>query len=102
MIRVAGWTGVPKQPNEMSVFGFAVAKLDPKVMAEKKAWDQFEIVKLLNSRRGFAGILQQPESTLCLFQTKEQAELAREEVALRKWPIGSMLVEYYVPKKDLA
>ena len=95
--RIAERTG-PRRENEKSVFFFAIERLDPNVQGEQMQ-RQLSILQFLEKRPGFAGILPgNAISTLVLFETREQAEMTREELFLRKCRIGENIWELCVPK----
>ena len=95
--RIAERTG-PRRENEKSVFFFAIERLNPMAQGEQ-ASRQLSILQFLEKRPGFAGILPgNAISTLVLFDTREQAEMTRQELFLRKCRIGENIWELCVPK----
>ena len=99
-MRMAGRSLEPKRNDEMSVYGFSIHKLDQRAQREV-ADKQAKVVRFLKLCEGFAGLVQNANSSLLLFMTKEQAEMARDGLMAQGWASGRLIFEYYVPKSSL-
>ena len=99
-VRMAGRSLEPKRSDEMSVYGFSIHKLDQRAQKEV-AIKQAKVVRFLKLCEGFAGLVQNANSSLLLFMTKEQAEMARDGLMAQGWSSGRLIFEYYVPKSSL-
>ena len=97
--RIAERTG-PRREGEKSVFFFAIERMYPNAQGDQLQ-RQLDILQFLGKRPGFAGILPgNAITTFVLFETREQAELTREEMFVRKWRIGEHIWELCVPQNN--
>ena len=99
-MRMAGRSREPKRSDEMSVYGFSIHKLDQRAQKDVAA-RQIKVVRFLKLCNGFAGVVQNMHSSLLLFMTREQAEMARDGLLAQGWPAGRLIFEYYVPNSAL-
>lgn len=96
--------GEKEKPREGEVEAWTVAIGNlPSGFARKTVKTAKEVLNYAKNRPGFIGIKPcYPHGTLLLYETKDNAEMARKAMASRGIQVGNNICKVFIPKEDMS